>query len=160
MSPRPIRTIIVGAAVAATVFGAAAAYPLFGWLQIDPAVAESLRLIRALIDRLPAGDVRAALPAPRDDGFGIVGEDFSPKPAYRYLQSVLQPAAAVPQLMENLNQLGAAQEMAKQGRAGVALGIAAIGSFFAGCVATLIIAALAAPMAAQGCQLPVRPLGE
>lgn len=37
-------------------------------------------------------------------------------------------------------------QMAKQGRAGVALGIAAIGSFIAGCVATLIIAALAGPM--------------
>ncbi|HEY8369060.1 MAG TPA: tripartite tricarboxylate transporter permease [Thermodesulfobacteriota bacterium] len=37
-------------------------------------------------------------------------------------------------------------QMAKQGRAGAALGIAAIGSFFAGCVATLVIAALAAPL--------------
>ncbi|MBJ6124491.1 tripartite tricarboxylate transporter permease [Microvirga splendida] len=37
-------------------------------------------------------------------------------------------------------------EMAKQGRAGVALGIAAIGSFFAGTVATLVIAALGAPL--------------
>ena len=37
-------------------------------------------------------------------------------------------------------------EMARQGRAGVALGIAAIGSFFAGSVATLIIAALGAPL--------------
>ena len=37
-------------------------------------------------------------------------------------------------------------EMAKQGRAGAALGIAAIGSFFAGCVATLVVAALAAPL--------------
>ncbi len=37
-------------------------------------------------------------------------------------------------------------EMAKQGRAGVALGISAIGSFFAGCVATVVIAALAAPL--------------
>ena len=37
-------------------------------------------------------------------------------------------------------------EMAKQGRAGAALGIAAIGSFFAGCVATLVIAALAVPL--------------
>jgi putative tricarboxylic transport membrane protein len=37
-------------------------------------------------------------------------------------------------------------QMAKQGRAGVALGIAAIGSFFAGCVATLLIAALGAPL--------------
>lgn len=37
-------------------------------------------------------------------------------------------------------------QMAKQGRAGIALGIAAIGSFFAGCVATLIIAALGAPL--------------
>jgi putative tricarboxylic transport membrane protein len=37
-------------------------------------------------------------------------------------------------------------QMAKQGRAGVALGISAIGSFFAGCVATIIIAALAAPL--------------
>lgn len=36
-------------------------------------------------------------------------------------------------------------QMAKQGRAGVALGTAAIASFFAGCVATLIIAALGAP---------------
>jgi putative tricarboxylic transport membrane protein len=40
-------------------------------------------------------------------------------------------------------------QMAKQGRAGVALGIAAIGSFFAGCVATLIIAALAKPLTAM-----------
>jgi putative tricarboxylic transport membrane protein len=37
-------------------------------------------------------------------------------------------------------------QMAKQGRAGVALGMAAIGSFFAGTVATLIIAALGAPL--------------
>ena len=36
--------------------------------------------------------------------------------------------------------------MAKQGRAGVALGIAAIGSFIAGIVATVIIAALAVPL--------------
>ncbi len=37
-------------------------------------------------------------------------------------------------------------EMAKQGRAGVALGIAAIGSFIAGSVATILIAALGAPL--------------
>ena len=37
-------------------------------------------------------------------------------------------------------------QMAKQGRAGIALGTAAIGSFFAGCVATVIIAALGAPL--------------
>ena len=37
-------------------------------------------------------------------------------------------------------------EMAKQGRAGAALGIAAIGSFFAGTVATLIIAAIGVPL--------------
>jgi putative tricarboxylic transport membrane protein len=37
-------------------------------------------------------------------------------------------------------------QMAKQGRAGVALGMAAIGSFIAGTVATLIIAALAQPL--------------
>ncbi|MBX9740150.1 MAG: tripartite tricarboxylate transporter permease [Beijerinckiaceae bacterium] len=37
-------------------------------------------------------------------------------------------------------------QMAKQGRAGVALGIAAIGSFFAGTVATLLIAALGQPL--------------
>src|SRR6201988_2399474 len=36
--------------------------------------------------------------------------------------------------------------MARQGRAGAALGIAALGSFFAGCVATLIIAGLAVPL--------------
>lgn len=34
-------------------------------------------------------------------------------------------------------------QMAKQGRAGVALATAAIGSFFAGCVTTLALAALA-----------------
>lgn len=39
-------------------------------------------------------------------------------------------------------------KMAKKGRAGAALGIAAIGSFFAGCVATLIIAAFAPPLIA------------
>jgi putative tricarboxylic transport membrane protein len=37
-------------------------------------------------------------------------------------------------------------QMARQGRAGVALGIAAIGSFFAGTVATVVIAGLAAPL--------------
>src|SRR5215210_2214289 len=37
-------------------------------------------------------------------------------------------------------------QMARQGRAGVALGIAAIGSFFAGTVATILIAALGAPL--------------
>ncbi len=37
-------------------------------------------------------------------------------------------------------------QMAKQGRAGLALGTAAIGSFVAGCFATLIIAALGAPL--------------
>jgi putative tricarboxylic transport membrane protein len=37
-------------------------------------------------------------------------------------------------------------QMAKQGRAGVALGTAALGSFFAGSVATLVIAALGAPL--------------
>jgi putative tricarboxylic transport membrane protein len=36
--------------------------------------------------------------------------------------------------------------MARQGRAGAALGIAAIGSFFAGSVATLVVAALAVPL--------------
>jgi TctA family transporter len=37
--------------------------------------------------------------------------------------------------------------MARQGRAGAALGIAALGSFFAGTVATLVIAAAASPLA-------------
>ena len=37
-------------------------------------------------------------------------------------------------------------EMAKQGRAGAALGIAALGSFFAGTMATLIIAAIGVPL--------------
>ncbi len=38
-------------------------------------------------------------------------------------------------------------QMAKQGRAGPALAIAAIGSFIAGCIATLVIAALGKPLA-------------
>ncbi|HVL09512.1 MAG TPA: tripartite tricarboxylate transporter permease, partial [Burkholderiaceae bacterium] len=38
-------------------------------------------------------------------------------------------------------------QMARRGRAGVALATAGIGSFFAGCVATLILAAFAAPLA-------------
>jgi putative tricarboxylic transport membrane protein len=38
-------------------------------------------------------------------------------------------------------------EMAKQGRAGAALTIAALGSLFAGCVATIVIAAFAPPLA-------------
>src|SRR5438309_8039348 len=37
-------------------------------------------------------------------------------------------------------------QMAKQGRAGPALSIAAIGSFFAGCVSTVLVAALGAPL--------------
>ncbi len=39
-------------------------------------------------------------------------------------------------------------QMAKQGRAGIALGIAAIGSFIAGTIATIIIAAAAKPLTA------------
>jgi putative tricarboxylic transport membrane protein len=39
-------------------------------------------------------------------------------------------------------------EMAKQGRAGPALAIAAIGSFFAGCVSTVLVAALGVPLTA------------
>ena len=38
-------------------------------------------------------------------------------------------------------------QMARQGRAGVALATAAIGSFFAGCVATLVVAMFAPPLA-------------
>ena len=38
-------------------------------------------------------------------------------------------------------------QLARQGRAGAALSIAAIGSFFAGCVGTLLIAAFAPPLA-------------
>ncbi len=38
-------------------------------------------------------------------------------------------------------------QMARQGRAGAALGVAALGSFFAGCVATIIIALFAPPLA-------------
>ncbi len=37
-------------------------------------------------------------------------------------------------------------QMARQGRAGAALAIAAIGSFFAGCVATVVVASLGAPL--------------
>ena len=37
-------------------------------------------------------------------------------------------------------------QMARQGRAGAALSIAAIASFFAGCVATVLVAALGAPL--------------
>ena len=39
-------------------------------------------------------------------------------------------------------------QMAKQGRAGAALGVAALGSFFAGCVGTVFIAAFGPPLAA------------
>jgi putative tricarboxylic transport membrane protein len=39
-------------------------------------------------------------------------------------------------------------EMAKRGRAGIALGIAAIGSFFAGTVGTVVVAGLAIPLTA------------
>src|SRR3954449_3809466 len=39
-------------------------------------------------------------------------------------------------------------QMARQGRAGAALAIAAIGSFFAGCVSTVLVAALGVPLTA------------
>src|ERR1035441_6071442 len=39
------------------------------------------------------------------------------------------------------------RQMARQGRAGSALAVAVIGSFFAGCVGTLVIAVLASPLA-------------
>src|SRR6266513_5846247 len=42
--------------------------------------------------------------------------------------------------------------MARQGRAGPALGIAALGSFFAGCAATLLIALAAPPLASVALQ--------
>src|ERR1700741_4557146 len=41
-------------------------------------------------------------------------------------------------------------QMARQGRAGAALAVAALASFFAGCVATLLIAAFAPPLARVG----------
>jgi putative tricarboxylic transport membrane protein len=41
-------------------------------------------------------------------------------------------------------------QMARQGRAGAALAVAAIGSFFAGCIATALIAAFAPPLARIG----------
>src|SRR6266576_4471049 len=41
-------------------------------------------------------------------------------------------------------------QMARQGRAGAALAIAALGSFFAGCVSTLLIATFAPPLAKVG----------
>src|SRR4249920_2996773 len=41
-------------------------------------------------------------------------------------------------------------QMAKQGRAGAALAVAALGSFFAGCVSTLLIATFAPPLALVG----------
>jgi putative tricarboxylic transport membrane protein len=37
-------------------------------------------------------------------------------------------------------------QMARQGRAGAALGVAALGSFFAGCFSTLVVAGLAVPL--------------
>src|SRR5438067_9394402 len=43
-------------------------------------------------------------------------------------------------------------QMARQGRAGPALGIAALGSFFAGCVGTLLIALAAPPLASIALQ--------
>src|SRR3954463_4076789 len=44
----------------------------------------------------------------------------------------------------------AGPQMAGQGRAGAALGVAAIGSFFAGCISTGLIAAFAPPLAKIG----------
>src|SRR6266704_2749938 len=41
-------------------------------------------------------------------------------------------------------------QMARQGRAGAALAVAALGSFFAGCVSTLLIAVFAPPLAKVG----------
>ena len=41
-------------------------------------------------------------------------------------------------------------QMARQGRAGAALAIAALGSFFAGCISTLLIATFAPPLAIVG----------
>src|SRR6187455_3054866 len=37
-------------------------------------------------------------------------------------------------------------QMARQGRAGAALAVAAIGSFFAGCISTVLVAALGTPL--------------
>ena len=48
-------------------------------------------------------------------------------------------------------------QMARQGRAGAALSIAAIGSFFAGCVSTVLVAALGVPLTSH--RAAVRPGG-
>ncbi len=48
-------------------------------------------------------------------------------------------------------------QMARQGKAGPALAIAAIGSFFAGTVCTLIIAMFGPPIAAMASAGPARP---
>src|ERR1700750_776136 len=44
-------------------------------------------------------------------------------------------------------------QMARQGRAGSALAVAALGSFFAGCVRTVFVAGLRPPLASLGPQL-------
>jgi hypothetical protein len=49
-------------------------------------------------------------------------------------------------------------QMARNGRAGPALAAAGLGSFFAGCVGTLILAAFAAPLAALAVE-PATPAG-
>ena len=53
--------------------------------------------------------------------------------------------------------------MARKGRAGSALAIAALGSFFAGCVATAVVAVFSGPLVRGGRQLPLarlfRPAG-
>src|SRR5499433_191868 len=41
-------------------------------------------------------------------------------------------------------------QMARKGRAGAALAVAALGSFFAGCISTLLIATFAPPLAVIG----------
>ena len=46
-------------------------------------------------------------------------------------------------------------QMARQGRAGAALAVAALGSLFAGCVATLILAAFSAGLFVKGLGLPI-----
>ena len=48
-------------------------------------------------------------------------------------------------------------EMAKRGRAGTALAVAAIGSFFAGTISTLVVAALAIPLTLGGACLRTGP---
>src|SRR3954462_14644753 len=124
---------------------------LYGWVPINPLLCLIGALVGTLIGVLPGiGPVATiAMLLPITFGLPPVGALIMLAGIYygaQYGGSTTSILVNIPGESSSVVPCLDGHEMAKQGRAGPALAIAAIGSFFAGCVATVLVAALGAPL--------------